>query len=269
MKSLRIFAAFVSVCTFFLVIAGGAVTSTGSGLSVPDWPLSFGQWMPPMEGGVFFEHGHRMIAGIVGLLTVILTVWVYSAGASLAARRLALSAMMAVVIQALFGGITVLLQLPPVVSVAHACLGQIFFALTFNLAAALHWTRHGRRASDLTIAEPRLRRLAWITALFIFLQLLLGAIYRHTGLLLHAHMAGAILVFIHVFLLWRRLRRSSALVLARVGWMLLGMVWIQIGLGILAWQRPYPWLTVAHVSVGALLLALVSACTLPFERESA
>src|SRR5512144_838151 len=69
------FAVATAVATLFLIVAGGLVTSTESGLSVPDWPLSYGRLMPPMVGGVFYEHGHRMVATTVGILTIILAVW--------------------------------------------------------------------------------------------------------------------------------------------------------------------------------------------------
>src|SRR5579862_5418505 len=67
----------LAVCTLFLVVAGAEVTSHQAGLSVPDWPLSYGQVMPPMTGGVFFEHGHRMIGTLVGMLTVGMAVWLW------------------------------------------------------------------------------------------------------------------------------------------------------------------------------------------------
>src|SRR3982750_2914110 len=71
------FAVILAVSTFFLVIAGASVTSNQAGLSVPDWPLSYGQVMPEMKGGVFFEHGHRMVASFVGFLTVIMAIWLW------------------------------------------------------------------------------------------------------------------------------------------------------------------------------------------------
>src|ERR1700752_3837415 len=74
-KWLARFTTFVAVSTLFLIFAGAMVTSTGSGLAVPDWPLSYGKLMPPMVGGVFYEHGHRMVAATVGLLTVIQAIW--------------------------------------------------------------------------------------------------------------------------------------------------------------------------------------------------
>src|SRR6202020_728090 len=69
------YAVLLGVCTLFLVVAGASVTSKEEGLSVPDWPLSYGQVMPQMTGGVFFEHGHRMVATFVGILTIGLAIW--------------------------------------------------------------------------------------------------------------------------------------------------------------------------------------------------
>src|SRR5207237_2370054 len=75
--TLLAYTAFMALATFCLVSAGGMVTSTGSALAVPDWPLSFGKVFPKMEGGVFYEHGHRMIAATIGLLTIVLAVWLW------------------------------------------------------------------------------------------------------------------------------------------------------------------------------------------------
>src|ERR1700693_4325122 len=72
------YAVLLAVCTLFLVIAGASVTSKEAGLSVPDWPLSYGQVIPEMTGGVLFETGHRMIATVVGILTIILAIWIAS-----------------------------------------------------------------------------------------------------------------------------------------------------------------------------------------------
>src|SRR6266704_6334687 len=127
--------AVVCACaTAVLLVAGGLVTSTGSGLAVPDWPLSFGQVFPPMAGGVLFEHGHRLAATAVGCLTVVLALWTVVGDARPSVRALGLLALLAVVLQGLLGGITVLYKLPLAVSVTHACLAQTFFCLTVTLA---------------------------------------------------------------------------------------------------------------------------------------
>src|SRR5262245_8857817 len=123
------FAVLSACCTFLLVIAGGLVTSTDSGLAVPDWPLSYGQVMPPMVGGIFYEHGHRMVATFVGFLTVVQTIWFWRKEPRRWVKFLGVIALCAVVIQGLLGGLTVLFLLPTAISVLHATLAQIFFSL--------------------------------------------------------------------------------------------------------------------------------------------
>ncbi|MBZ0253451.1 MAG: COX15/CtaA family protein, partial [Candidatus Methylomirabilis sp.] len=139
------FAKATAAATFFLLFAGAMVTSTGSGLSVPDWPLSYGTLMPPMVGGIFYEHGHRMVATAVGLLTVVLAAWLWVREERLWVRRLGLAALGLVVAQGVLGGLTVLLLLPAPVSSAHATLGQTFFLVTILIAYAV--SREWRDAS--------------------------------------------------------------------------------------------------------------------------
>src|SRR5213594_4862908 len=134
-RRLHYYATFVAFATFLLIIAGALVTSNDAGLSVPDWPTSFGSFrMPRMVGGVKYEHGHRMIAGTVGLLNVLLAVWLWKTDERKWVRRLGGIAVLAVVAQAVLGGITVLFYLPAPVSVGHACLAQLFFSITVSLA---------------------------------------------------------------------------------------------------------------------------------------
>src|SRR5216684_2300424 len=110
---LRGFTKLVAASTLFLIFAGAMVTSTGSGLAVPDWPLSFGKFMPPMVGGVFFEHSHRMVATFVGLLTIGLVVWIRKQEPRDWVRKLATGALAIILVQGCLGGMTVLLKLPP------------------------------------------------------------------------------------------------------------------------------------------------------------
>src|SRR6185295_13406428 len=127
--------AVVCACaTALLLVAGGLVTSTGSGLAVPDWPLSFGMVFPPMVGGILFEHGHRMVAGTVAILMLVLAVWLGLREPRRWVRVLGYAAMGTIVAQAVLGGVTVLLLLPPAVSASHACLAQTFFCLTVTIA---------------------------------------------------------------------------------------------------------------------------------------
>src|SRR4051794_35034949 len=133
------YATLVAACTVLLIAAGGMVTSTGSGLSVPDWPTTYGWTMFsfPMNkwvGGIFYEHGHRLIASTVGFLTIILAVWVGRVEPRRWVRRLGYAALGAVILQGLLGGITVLLFLPAPISIGHAALAQLFFCITLSLA---------------------------------------------------------------------------------------------------------------------------------------
>jgi heme a synthase len=172
------FAVLTSCVTFFLVIAGGLVTSTDSGLAVPDWPLSYGQLMPPMVGGIFYEHGHRMVATFVGFLTTILTVWIWRSDARRWMRLLAFSAITAVITQGVLGGLTVLYLLPTPVSVAHATLAQTFFSLTVLIALFTSRTWMEREQAG---GERSIRLTALLTIGAIYIQLILGAWMRHSA----------------------------------------------------------------------------------------
>jgi cytochrome c oxidase assembly protein subunit 15 len=138
--------------TLILVAAGGMVTSTGSGLAVPDWPTTYGYSMfsfplGKMVGGIFYEHGHRLIATTVGLLTIGLVIWLWRAEPRRWVRRLGLAALAVVILQGLLGGLTVLLFLPDAISISHAGLAQIFFCMTVALALVTSPTwRAPRRA---------------------------------------------------------------------------------------------------------------------------
>src|SRR4051812_28495774 len=149
----------VAICTLFLVVAGGLVTSNDAGLSVPDWPLSYGKLMPKMEGGIFFEHGHRMVATTVGLLTIILAVWLWKSESRCWMRRLGWAALAAVIAQGLLGGMTVIFMLPKPVSISHACLAQLFFSTTVLIAlfTSRSWQRQWPAVED--SGSPTLRAL--------------------------------------------------------------------------------------------------------------
>src|SRR5277367_2879284 len=133
LRGLHRYARLMVAATFILIFAGGLVTSTGSALAVPDWPLSFGKFFPKMEGGVLFEHGHRMIAGTVALMMLALMVWTLRRERSARARCVAMVAFGLVIFQAVLGGLTVLLRLPLAIAVAHAATAQAFFCLTVAL----------------------------------------------------------------------------------------------------------------------------------------
>ena len=138
---LHLFALLTAAATAVLIFAGGLVTSTGSGLSVPDWPNSYGWFMFtfPIEnwvGGIFYEHSHRLIASTVGFLILVLAFWLWRVEPRRWVRRLGFIALGAVITQGMLGGITVLWYLPDPISIAHASLAQIVFCLTITIAVA-------------------------------------------------------------------------------------------------------------------------------------
>lgn len=180
---LRRYTKFVAAATFALLLAGGMVTSTGSGLAVPDWPLSFGRVMPPMQGGVLYEHGHRMIATFVGLLIVIEAVWLWRSEPRRWVKHLGVLALVGVVFQGLLGGLTVLLRLPDLVSIGHAVVAELVFGLTVAIAVACSagWERTREEEQPLDRSVGAIPKLASITAGLVLVQIALGAAVRHTG----------------------------------------------------------------------------------------
>jgi heme a synthase len=285
----------VAACTVLLIAAGGMVTSTGSGLAVPDWPNTYGQFMfsfplEKMVGGIFYEHGHRLIASTVGFLTIVLAIWTWLREPRRGVRRLAVAALGAVVLQGLLGGLTVLFFLPAPISIGHAGLAQLFFCMTISIAL---FTSPGWRHNSDPIDDAALRRLTLVTTAVVYGQILLGATMRHTeaglaipdfplafGHLLppiwsapiaihFAHRVGALVVTasiaaaaLHV---WRHHRRRSDLL--RPATLLVGLVALQATLGALVvWSRLQPVINTAHVVNGALVLATSLVLTLRASR---
>lgn len=272
--------------TLTLLAAGGLVTSTGSGLAVPDWPLSFGQVFPAMTGGVLFEHGHRMVAALVGLLTLVNAAWFARREPRPWARSLAWGAFLAVVLQGLLGGITVLLRLPPGVSVAHACLAQAIFALTVALwlVTSRSWMERPATAGG----GWRVLPLAASASLLVYAQLVLGAVMRHTGAGLaipdvplalgrivppflsagiavhYAHRVLALVIALLVIATALRAGRCAARQeLFRAARAAVALVVFQIGLGAATVATRLAVLpATAHVVIGALLLAALLVVTL-------
>jgi heme a synthase len=279
------------VATLALIFIGGLVTSTGSGLSVPDWPLSYGMLMPPMVGGVLFEHGHRMAASAVGFLTLVLALWTARAEPRRGVRRLAWGALAAVVAQGVLGGLTVLYLLPTPVSVTHACLAQTFFCIMIALSYAT--SREWRLASPVVDAVG-LRGAATLATTAVFFQLFLGAVMRHTGaglavpdfplafgrivppftesaVVIHfAHRLGALLVAATVANLALRAWRSGDPRFRRPAGIVLVLTLVQIGLGaatVLTQKAVVP--TTAHVATGAAILGVCFFLTLRAFRLTA
>jgi len=182
-NGLRIFSKLLVFSTLFLILAGSLVTSTDSGLSVPDWPSTYGQFMfsfplKDMVGGIFYEHGHRMIASIVGFFTVILAVWLLFKEQRKWVKVLGVCALFMVIFQGILGGLTVLYFLPTPISVSHAVLAQSFFCMTIIIAYSLSDER-SRREQVTQNANVSAKPAVFVLA-FVFIQLILGALMRHT-----------------------------------------------------------------------------------------
>lgn len=180
-RPLRYFTRFTAAYVVFLLFAGAMVTSTDSGLAVPDWPLSYGQLMPPMKGGIFYEHGHRMVAALAGLLTVIQAIWLQVSVERRALRVLGWIAVVAVIAQGLLGGLTVLRLLPTSISVSHALLAEIYFALHLVMAFLCTKSWEEWREGNPVRRSNTLTWWAHFAVVLVFLQILLGAITRHLG----------------------------------------------------------------------------------------
>ncbi len=184
-KSLYRFSFFTAFSTFVLIFIGGLVTSTGSGLSVPDWPTTYGQNMFtfPIDkwiGGIKYEHGHRLVASFVGFLTVILAVWLSLTEDRKWVKNLGYFALIAVIVQGTLGGLTVLFLLPTAVSIAHGMLAQTFFCVISSIVifTSKWWREEGERF-DFQNGKT-IQIISVVAVSVVFLQLAFGALLRHT-----------------------------------------------------------------------------------------
>lgn len=298
MRWLHYYLRLLAAASLLLIAAGGLVTSTDSGLAVPDWPNTYGYFMfafpfSKMVGGIFYEHGHRLIASVVGLMTIGLAVWAWRVEARAWVRRLAWVALGAVVAQGLLGGITVIYLLPKPISISHAGLAQLFFALVVSLGifTSPGWRAGFGRAEPLDDAP--LARLALAVPALVYVQILLGATMRHNdaglaipdfplafgrllppewslGIGLHfAHRLGAVAVTIAAVALILRILRvhRHRPELARPALLLGTVLLAQIGLGAwTVWSGLQPHINTAHVATGGLLWVVSVALGLRVHR---
>jgi heme a synthase len=278
------FALLVTCATFFLIIAGALVTSHDAGLATSDWPLSNGQVFPKMVGNLFWEHGHRLVATTVGLLTIGLVIFLFVKEKRSWVRRLGLFALFAVIAQGLLGGLTVKLMLPLAVSSAHATLAQLFFCTTVSLAVFTSSSWIEDRPPIEEQGSLPVRYLCVAAAATIFLQLILGATLRHSATwdkplptdLLLTHIGGAVAVTLILgTAAWTILRRHKGeTFLTRPAKVVLALLGVQLSLGIAAYLtrvaspndpqplNPMVGITVAHVACGALVFATTIVLTL-------
>jgi heme a synthase len=266
------FSVFVVCWTIFLFVAGALVTSKDAALSVPDWPKSFGTWFPSLamlDGGAFFEHSHRAIAFILGLLILTLTILLWMKEERQWLRVFAAIAVGGVVVQAILGGQVVIRLLHYWLPVIHACFAQIVFAAVLSVAVftSKWWVSERPQLGD--TGSPPVHTVAIINAAAIYLQVILGAGFRHQEIPIWPHMAGALIVLGVVIwtavVLRKRFGNSPELSRARV--LLHAIFGVQFLLGLAAyWSRlstanaPQPMpvmvtLTVIHTVLGAILFA--------------
>jgi cytochrome c oxidase assembly protein subunit 15 len=178
------FAGLTAFATFLLIGLGGLVTSHGAGMSVPDWPNTYGYNMfafpiSKWVGGIFYEHTHRLLATAVGLLTTILAVWLWIADARRWMRWLGVAAFLGVVVQGILGGLRVTLHMDSL-GIFHATIAQLFFILVCAIALFTSRFWAGLTANKKTFFVPRgLRMLVLATTFLIFIQLIIAATMRH------------------------------------------------------------------------------------------
>jgi heme a synthase len=311
----RRWAVALACATFPLLWVGGLVTTTDAGMAVPDWPTTFGYnlFLYPLATwffgpwDLFIEHGHRLLGAAVGLLTIGLLAAVWRKDDRPWMRWLAVAALALVIFQGILGGMRVRLD-ERTLAMLHGCTGPLFFALA--VAMVVFTSRRWRHASDSASAQAEagqrsstslVCRLAIVTAVLAYLQILLGAVLRHVpiaaepetfavALKFHLFMAAALTLHI-VWLAWlvlRRLRTSKPL--GGLAMMLIGLIVAQLSLGAGTWIVKFAvpewapawistggaaiqdggWLQThvitAHVAVGSLLLGTSVALALYVNR---
>jgi heme a synthase len=268
--SVHRFAIFVVCWTILLLIAGALVTSNEAALSVPDWPLSYGTLTPPMVGGIRYEHSHRVIAGVLGLLSVVLAVWVWAKDERRWLRWFSVIAVAGIAAQAVLGGEVVRQLLHYWLPVMHACFAQIVFAALLSIAVftSRWWVSEQPQVED--SGSPSIHSLAIANSAVIYFQVILGAGFRHKEIPVWPHMVGALIVLGMVIwlaaVLRRRFEKSAAISKTRI--LLHAILGTQLLLGLGAyWSRlttadaPQPMplmvtLTVLHTVVGAILFGI-------------
>jgi heme a synthase len=269
-----------ALVTFPLLCVGGLVTSTGSALAVPDWPTTYGYNMflfpwSAMVGGILYEHSHRLLGAVVGFLTIILSLGLWLQEPRPWLRWLGVVALAGVILQGVLGGLRVIL-LQDTLALIHACLAQTFFMVLVGIA---FFTAPSHRANPIESPDANLRRLrhlCMVTTGLIYMQVIFGAIVRHTGSHLKVHLLFAGLVAMHVLVInlyaWRHHPEQNVLV--RPVMLLAVLLMIQLSLGLGAYLVRYTAmaamvtpvtavsLTTTHLAIGSLMLAVGLLLTL-------
>lgn len=290
-RQLHRFSIFLTFCTLILITLGGLVHSTGSGLSVPDWPTTYGQNMftypiSKWTGGIKYEHGHRLFASFVGFLMIIEFIWVWileKKKGSTYLRKVASFALLAVCLQGILGGLTVRMQLPTAVSASHGMLAQIFliFTVVLSIMTSRWWLEIATKHNNMITFNNKF--LFGSTFIFTFIQIFLGALTRHTysGMAIpdfplaygkiipdfslynyqvvihYCHRVGALILSVLIIVQYIKVYRGGSILamlrLSSASATILIIVQITLGaLIILTVRDVIP--NTAHVAVGSLLL---------------
>jgi heme a synthase len=280
-------AVFIAAVTLLVIIAGALVTSEDAGLSVPDWPTSYGHLvkLPPWVGGIVYEHSHRMIAWFTGMCTILIAFWTWFVDRRRWMKWLAFGALGTIIAQGILGGMTVLHFLPPAISTAHAAVGQTFFCIAVAIAVftGRRWVEEfPTPAADQ--GHPKLIVLCWYSILILYIQLIFGGMFRHHGMSWAPHVINALSV--SLILTWTAVRAITQFpkidAIRRPAALLVFLLVIQLFLGFAAFftkvvhvpgispDNFYTVLaTVSHVATGALLLATTVVLTLQTWRNVA
>lgn len=275
-----------AACTLALVFWGGSVTSNDAGMAFPDWPTVEGQNMflyPPAKwvGDKMFEHTHRLLGSLVGMMMIALAVWTQVREKRSWVRRFAWALLVGVIVQGVMGGLRVT-EVSVSLAIVHGCFAQMFLSAVFCMALVTSraWSTP---IVDAPGTSPALRRTCVLSCLAVFGQLIAGALYRHLGegLLLHVLGAMVVTVVVSVLVMWI----SGAY--HRVHQMMLLVKWLatlfvaQLALGVAAYVSTMQydasrdatlleWLLPSlHVVVGASILAVTVTLTVVAHRHGA
>ena len=261
--------------TVVLLAAGALVTSNEAGDSVPDWPVSFGRWLISANNfvaNVRFEYSHRVIAGVVGVTTLLLAIWAQISERRSWVRKLGWIALVGVAAQAGIGGVRVLLPgYKALIAIPHALVAQSFFAVLVAMVVftSRSWSAAHKVKPD--TAGLRLRKLTAVTVGGVLIQLVLGAGFRHQALGIIPHAVGALVVTLLIVSTLVAVMRHQLDddYLARPAKVAFGLLVVQLCLGVAAYfarlasagdpqpLEPMISLTVAHLVVGGLALASI------------
>lgn len=299
----------LACATFPLVWVGGLVTTTDAGMAVPDWPSTYGYnlflypWQTWLAGpwDIFVEHGHRLLGAAVGMMTIGLLAVLWRSDDRMWMRAIGVAALVLVIFQGVLGGMRVLLD-ERTLAMLHGCTGPLFFALTVVMAifTSRRWgsgTPRSATASTSSCSTAHIHRLAIVTSILVYLQIVLGAVLRHVpidsepatfALAVRFHLFLAAILALHLIALaWSILRRQRHMPpLAGLAWSLLGLLTLQLALGAGTWVVKFAapswapqwvslgrsavqeggWLQThiitAHVAVGSLLFVTTVAMAL-------